>query len=210
MIGRLTGRIADCRPGTVLVDVGGVGYSLQIPLSTYYELAGRANGTVSLHVYTHVREDALALFGFATTSERATFERLLRITGVGPRMALGVLSGIGAEELERAVLDGDRDRLQRIPGIGRKTAERILLELRDRLEREDRESRRPRGSTARAAAEGSEPTRLDAVSALQNLGYARQEAHEAVDRALAEAGVGDEPPALERVLKSALRSLVQG
>jgi Holliday junction DNA helicase RuvA len=192
------------------VDVGGVGYALQIPLSTYYQLTGRSNGTVSLHVYTHVREDALALFGFATTSERATFERLLRITGVGPRIALGVLSGIGAEELERAVLDGDRDRLQRIPGIGRKTAERILLELRDRLEREDREGRRPRGGAAsRAVADGSEQTRVDAVSALQNLGYARHEAGEAVDRALVEAGV-EPPPTLERVLKSALRSLVQG
>ena len=115
----------------------------------------------------------------------------------------------GREIVDRqVVLDGDRDRLQRIPGIGRKTAERILLELRDRLEREDREARRPRGGAARAAAEGSEPIRLDAVSALQNLGYARQEANEAVDRALAEAG--DEPPSLERVLKSALRNLVQG
>jgi len=193
------------------VDVGGVGYTLQIPLSTYYQLANRPNGTVSLHVYTHVREDALALFGFATTSERATFERLLRITGVGPRMALGVLSGIGADELERAVLDGDRDRLQRIPGIGRKTAERILLELRDRLERDTRDTRRA-DDGPRPGAEGAgatEEIRLDAVSALQNLGYARQAAHKAVERALSEAPPGDGLPTLERVLKSALRGLVQ-
>jgi Holliday junction DNA helicase RuvA len=209
MIGRLTGRIVECEPGSVLVDVAGVGYSLQIPLGTYSELVKRANGTVSLHVHTHVREDALQLFGFCTAAERAVFEQLLSISGVGPRMALAVLSGIGVEDLERAVLEGDRERLQRIPGVGRKTADRILLELRDRLER--RAGSRGAGTGGRAA--GSEPSdetdglRLDAVSALQNLGYGRAAAGKAVEAAVA-ASRG-RTLTLEAVLRAALRGLVQ-
>ena len=205
MIGRLTGTIVECKPEHVLLDVGGVGYSLRIPLSTYYTLAGRGeNATASLLVHTHVREDALQLFGFTTSAERGVFERLLAISGVGPRMALAVLSGIEADDLEQAVLDGDRDRLERIPGIGRKTADRILLELRDRLERESRGSRR---SAPPAAAAGSgDGLRGDAVSALENLGYTRDKARKAVDRAVAAI---DGQPSLEAVLKTALRNLVR-
>jgi Holliday junction DNA helicase RuvA len=206
MIGRLTGRIAACEPGTVLIDVGGVGYSLQIPLSTYYHLAGRSDGTVSLHVHTHVREDALVLFGFATGAERAAFERLVQISGVGPRMALAVLSGIGVDELERAVLDGDRDRLQRIPGIGRKTAERILLELRDRLEREARRGPRPTEEPAAGVEDSEGAIRHDALSALENLGYTRDAARKAVDRA---ATALEGQPTLEQLLKAALSGLVR-
>jgi Holliday junction DNA helicase RuvA len=206
MIGRLTGRIAECEPGAVLIDVGGVGYALQIPLSTYYELVHRGNGTVSLHVHTHVREDALVLFGFASVAERTAFERLVQISGVGPKMALAVLSGIGAAELERAVLDGDRDRLQRIPGIGRKTAERILLELGDRLERDARAGRGPRTETPPGPGDAAGASRRDACSALENLGYTREAARKAVDRALA-ALEGE--PTLEQVLKAALSGLVR-
>jgi len=205
MIGRLTGRIAECEPGAVLVDVGGVGYSLQIPLSTYYELAHRSNGTVSLHVHTHVREDALVLFGFATLAERAAFERLVQISGVGPKMALAVLSGIGVAELEGAVLDGDRDRLQKIPGIGRKTAERILLELRDRLEREARGGRPAHGPPV-TDDDATGAARRDAMSALENLGYTRDASRKAVDRALTAL---DSDPTLEQVLKAALSGLVR-
>jgi Holliday junction DNA helicase RuvA len=206
MIGRLTGRIAECEPGAVLIDVGGVGYSLQIPLSTYYDLAGRSDGTVSLHVHTHVREDALVLFGFATGAERAAFERLVQISGVGPRMALAVLSGIGVDELERAVRDGDRDRLQRIPGIGRKTAERILLELGDRLEREARTGRKPEEEPPAGAEDAAGMIRHDALSALENLGYTREAARKAVDRAYAAL---DGQPSLEQLLKAALSGLVR-
>ena len=207
MIGRLTGKIAECQPGAVLVDVGGVGYDLQIPLSTYYQLVSRRNGEVSLHVYTHVREDALVLFGFSTTSERSCFERLVQISGVGPRMALAVLSGIGADELHGAVLEGDRERLQKIPGVGRKTAERILLELRDRMERDERDAPGTAGRVKdRGEVDGDHRVRRDALSALQNLGYPRPAANRAVDRALSEV---EPPPKLEVVLKSALRGLVQ-
>ena len=206
MIGRLTGRIAECEPGAVLVDVGGVGYSLQIPLSTYYELVHRSNGTVSLHVHTHVREDALVLFGFATAAERAAFERLVQISGVGPKMALAVLSGIGVAELERAVLDGDRDRLQKIPGIGRKTAERILLELRDRLEREARGGRPSKHGPPVTDDDATGGTRRDAMSALENLGYTRDASRKAVDRAFTAL---DRDPTLEQVLKAALSGLVR-
>jgi Holliday junction DNA helicase RuvA len=206
MIGRLTGRIAECEPGAVLIDVGGVGYSLQIPLSTYYELAHRSNGAVSLHVHTHVREDALVLFGFATTAERAAFERLVQISGVGPKMALAVLSGIGAGELERAVLDGDRDRLQKIPGIGRKTAERILLELGDRLERDARSGRPSKHGLPVHDPDPAVGARRDAVSALENLGYTRDASRKAVDRAFAAL---DGDPSLEQVLKAALSGLVR-
>jgi Holliday junction DNA helicase RuvA len=206
MIGRLTGKIVECTPGHVLLDVGGVGYSMQIPLSTYYTISGRSSdGGVALHVHTHVREDALLLFGFATTDERKAFERLLAISGVGPRMALAVLSGIGAEDLERAVLDGDRDRLERIPGIGRKTAERILLELRDRVERETRQGAHAPSTPGAGSESGG--IRADAVSALINLGYTRDRARKAVDGAAESQTEG--ALSLETVLKAALRTLVR-
>jgi Holliday junction DNA helicase RuvA len=207
MIGRLTGRILECTPGNVLVDVAGVGYALQIPLSTYYALSGRSDGSASLYVYTHVREDALQLFGFSSSRERETFERLIGISGVGPRMALAVLSGIGAEDLERAVLDGDRERLTRIPGIGRKTADRILLELHDRLSRELRKTgRRSSGVSTPVDPDRETPLRSDAVSALVNLGYARETAGRAVDASIADL---DGEPALEAVLKDALQRLIR-
>ena len=153
MIGRLRGTLVECQPDRVLVDVSGAGYEVGIPLSSYYPLAHASGRDVTLHIHTHVREDALVLFGFVTPGEREVFRRLLTISGVGPKMALAVLSGIEAEALEQAVLDGDRDRLQSIPGVGKKTAERILLELRD------------------------------ALSALVNLGYSRDRARRAVDQA---------------------------
>lgn len=207
MIGRLTGHVAECTPGSVLLDVGGVGYALQIPLSTFYVLRERAGGPVTLHVHTHVREDALLLFGFASPQERRAFERLIAISGVGPRTALAVLSGIGVADLDRAVLDGDRAMLERIPGIGRKTADRMLLELRDRVDRDSR-PRRGRGAeperedrTSRAGG-----VRADAVSALVNLGYP----HDAAGRAVAAAADAAGPEArIETVLKASLRSLVR-
>jgi Holliday junction DNA helicase RuvA len=176
-------------------------------LSTYYDLVRRADANVTLHVHTHVREDALQLYGFATAAERSIFERLLAISGVGPRIALAVLSGIGPEELERAVREGDRDRLERIPGIGRKTAERILLELRDRLGRDGRASSRRSAPTAAADEHGEGPGRLrrDAVSALHNLGYGPEAAGGAVDAALE--ALGPAAP-LQDILRSALRGLM--
>jgi Holliday junction DNA helicase RuvA len=202
VIGQLRGRVDRCSPGQVVLDVAGVGYDVRIPLSTYYSLAGRDGGEVCLHIHTHVREDALLLYGFATLEERAAFELLIGISGVGPRTAMAILSGIGVPELRLAVSAQDRDRLQRIPGVGKKTAERLLLELRDKLGPE---------AASRATAALGESTaggavRADAVSALVNLGYARDGASRAVDGALREHG----PAAtLEVVLRAALGSLVR-
>jgi holliday junction DNA helicase RuvA len=207
MIGRLRGQLVTCAPGDVLVDVGGVGYEVQIPLSTFYALSGRSGGVVELLVHTHVREDVLQLYGFATAKERALFQRLIGISGVGPRIALAVLSGIGADELERAVLTGDRGRLEKVPGIGRKTAERILLELRDRLERDGRPSRR-RGAPPEGGVpgDGRGGPRADAVSALVHLGYSLEAAGRAVDEVLSAPG-GE--PTLEELLKASLKGLVR-
>lgn len=201
MIGRLTGRIVDCEPGSAVLDVGGVGYELRIPLSTYYRLSARPDPAM-LFVYTHVREDTLALFGFSTREERAAFERLISISGVGPRMALAVLSGIGVEDLARAVGEGDRGRLERIPGIGRKTAERILLELKDKKD----VGRADRAGAAPAGAGQERGPRQDAVSALFNLGYPPDSARRSVDEAAAEMGEGAELGAL---LRAALRRLIR-
>jgi len=133
MIARLTGTLVDKGPSRIVVDVGGVGYDVQIPLSTFYPL-GEAGSRVELRVHTHVREDALALYGFATPLEHNLFERLISINGVGPKLALAVLSGIEPAELIRAVRSQDVARLTKIPGVGKKTAERIGLELKDRLQ----------------------------------------------------------------------------
>jgi Holliday junction DNA helicase RuvA len=208
MIGRLQGEVLECTPGEVLLDVAGVGYQLRVPLSTYYAIVSSQDRRAVLLVHTHVREDTLALFGFATPEERTAFERLLAIAGVGPRVALAVLSGIDTAELDRAVLEGDRARLERIPGIGRKTAERILLELRSRVAR-GREARNDSADASRrvgAAGVGGHDLREDALSALVNLGYSNDAAAKAVDAALAEAGDGVE---LQVVLRRALQRLLR-
>src|SRR6188474_2551249 len=132
MIAQLRGTLLEKNPSRLIVDVGGVGYDVQVPLSTFYVL-GEAGVQVSLRIYTHVREEVIALYGFATPLEQQLFERLIGISGIGPKLALAVLSGIEPGELVVAVQRGDVARLTGIPGIGRKTAERIVLELKDRL-----------------------------------------------------------------------------
>src|SRR6185312_4386977 len=133
MIGQLRGRLADKRPNQVLVDVSGVGYVVLVPLSTYATL-GDLHTEVTLLIHTHVREDALALYGFLSAREKHFFELLLGASGVGPSLALKILSGMNVEELVPAIRTGDLVRLTKIPGVGRKTAERIIVELKDRLE----------------------------------------------------------------------------
>lgn len=197
MIARLHGRIAEKHPHRVTVDVHGVGYDLQIPLSTFYSL-GEAGTDAAFRVHTHVREDTLALFGFATALELRVFEQLIGISGIGPRLALAVLSGIEPTELVRAVGRGDVRRLTGIPGIGKKTAERMGLELRDRLPAVIEPGSEPEAGAGSAAARG------DLVSALVNLGYPRSSAERAVDTAL---GAGDD--AFEQVLKRALKEIAR-
>src|SRR5262249_29208534 len=133
MIGQLRGRLADKRPNQVLVDVGGVGYLVAVPLSTYAAL-GELHTEVTLLIHTHVREDAFSLYGFLSSREKHFFELLLGASGVGPGLALKILSGMSVEELVPAIRSGDFARLTRIPGVGRKTAERMVVELKDKLE----------------------------------------------------------------------------
>lgn len=204
MIARLSGLIVASRPDEVVLDVGGVGYALHIPLSTFYKLSG-VTTKVSLHVHTHVREDAIQLFGFWTDEERAAFLKLIAVSGIGPKIALAVLSGIGAADLDSAVRHGDRAVLERIPGIGRKTAERVLLELRDR-----QTPRRGRGAAASAAGAVLDSPSAgpdgDAISALVHLGYSDNAAYDAIVAARRE--LGAEAP-IEGLLRAALKALVR-
>ena len=200
MIAFLRGRLSDKQPNRLIVDVGGVGYDVAVPLSTYYKL-GEVGSEVALRIHTHVREDALALFGFVTVFEQQLFERLIATSGIGPKLALAVLSGIEPADLVRAVQTGDVVRLTSIPGVGKKTAERISLELKDRL---------PvgigiAGDADRDGAEPGADLRSDLLSALLNLGYHRPLAEKAVDAALAR----DPSPTFEASLKQALRELAR-
>jgi Holliday junction DNA helicase RuvA len=194
MIGQLRGRLEDKRPNQVLVDTGGVGYLVQIPLSTFAAL-GDLHTEVTLLVHTHVREDALALYGFLTAREKQFFELLISASGVGPTLALKILSGISVEELSPAIGRGDLARLTQVPGVGRKTAERIVVELRDRMKTLEGEPAQP---ATRAGYE------RDVVSALVNLGYDQRATENAVEEAR-RVGAGS----FEALLRGALKVLSQ-
>jgi Holliday junction DNA helicase RuvA len=181
VIAQLRGRLLRKAPQEAVVDVGGVGYRVAIPLSTFYRI-GEPGAEVTLLTHTHVREDALALFGFLTAVEQALFERLIAVSGVGPKLAVSVLSGIEAPELVAALRSSDLARLTRIPGVGKKTAERLVLELKDKMAGLEAAEAAP-AAAPRAAAE-------DLVSALVHLGYSRPEAERGVERALREHGEG--------------------
>jgi Holliday junction DNA helicase RuvA len=199
MIALLRGTLVEKNPSRLIVDVGGVGYDVLVPLSTFYVL-GEPGANVTLRIHTHVREEALALYGFATTLEQDLFERLISIGGVGPKLALAVLSGIEPAELVRAIRLQDVARLTAIPGIGKKTAERIGLELKDRLP--------PALQPADHAAPGPAPgdqLRADLLSALLNLGYPRPAAERAIDSTVK---AGD--TAFEQALRDVLRALMKG
>jgi Holliday junction DNA helicase RuvA len=173
MIARLSGTVLEKHAMRVVVDVSGVGYDVHVPLSSFAAI-GEPGTRLTLHVHTHVREDALQLFGFASALEQLVFERLIAVSGIGPKLALAVLSGLAPGDLVQAIAGGDIARLTSIPGIGRKTAERIVLELKDKLG-----AVTPSGTAAPPAG-----PREDLVSALVNLGYHRPAAEKAVDRVL--------------------------
>jgi len=200
MIAFLRGCVVEKQPNRVIVDVHGVGYDVHVPLSTYYEV-GEAGADVTLRVYTHVREDALLLFGFLTDLEKQLFERLISISGIGPKLAIAVLSGMAPRDLLTAVQRADVARLTGVPGIGKKTAERIVLELKDRLAH----------LGAPAAADGptveapAERLRADVVSALENLGYHRPQADKAAE-SVTSAAPGR---SFEEALKAALKELMR-
>ncbi len=199
MIARLKGTIVEKSPNRVVVDVAGVGYDVIVPLSTFYGL-GDAGAAVSLRVHTHVREDVIALYGFATPVEQDLFERLIAINGIGPKLALAVLSGIEPAELIRAVRTSDVARLTKVPGVGKKTAERIGLELKDRL------PSLQRGDAAVSpAVAGDDDRRADLVSALVNLGYQRVPAEKAIDTVMNAAPDLPFEEAVRRVLREMIR-----
>jgi len=171
MIAFLRGRVLDKQPNRIILDVQGVGYELHVPLSTYYDI-GDVGADGSLRVYTHVREDALQLYGFAEPSERELFVQLLSVNGIGPKVALAIVSGSPAAELRRAIALEDTARFQAIPGIGKKTAERIVLELKEKLGAGVPEAAAPAASGA--------PTHLVARDALVELGWTVVEAEQAL------------------------------
>jgi Holliday junction DNA helicase RuvA len=198
MIGQLRGRLADRRPNQIIVDVGGVGYLVQVPLSTYAAL-GELHGEVSLLIHTHVREDALVLYGFVSSREKHFFELLLTASGVGPSLALKILSGMSVEELVPAIRGSDLVRLTKIPGVGRKTAERIVVELKDKLDSVAIIA----DSAEKAAPASPAGIEADVISALVNLGYESRVAEKAVDEAKRETGTAS----FEKLLKLALHDL---
>jgi Holliday junction DNA helicase RuvA len=202
VIASLRGSILEKHPNRIVVDVNGVGYEVFVPLSTFYGL-GELGSEIAVRIHTHVREDALLLYGFATLLEQELFERLIGIGGIGPKLALAVLSGIEPPELIRAIERGDVARLTAIPGVGKKTSERIVLELKDRL---------PRAQRVAVAVGGAAPDapvlRDDVVSALVNLGYHRPLAEKAAEAAITMVGSSSDA-GFERVLKQALRELAK-
>jgi Holliday junction DNA helicase RuvA len=195
MIAVLRGQLLEKHPSRLIVDVHGVGYDVQVPVSTFYQ-AGETGAAVTLRIHTHVREDQIALFGFATALEHDLFERLIGVNGIGPKLALSVLSGIESGDFVRAVEQGDVSRLTRIPGVGRKTAERMTLELRDRLPKTD--------AAAPAPAAAPDGPRGDVVSALVNLGYQPAAVDKALDAVSKDAPAG---VSFEDLLRRALRHL---
>ncbi len=203
MIAQLRGRLVSKDPGQVVVDVNGVGYQVFIPLSTYYHLPALQQ-EVFLRVYTHVREDAIHLYGFHTPEERATFELLTGVSGIGPRLASNILSGISVEEFIPAILEGDLARLKAIHGVGKKTAERLILELKDKVLEVPRTTpvivgRRPSSE--------QDQTIEDVVSALLNLGCSRKEASRAAEAAREALGSDAD---FEKLVKQALKNLSEG
>ncbi len=198
MIASLRGRILEKQPNRLVVDVNGVGYDVSVPLSTFYGL-GEPGSEIALRIHTHVREDALALYGFATDLEQELFERLIGVSGIGPKLALAVLSGIETGELISAIERADPGRLTSIPGVGKKTSERIVLELKDRL------PMRQIGASTPTVGAPASALREDVLSALMNLGYHRPLAEKAALAAVKSMPEGG----FEQTLRQALRDLAR-
>lgn len=198
MIAHLSGKLLSKQPNQVIVDVNGVGYEVHVPLSTFYEL-GEIGGPVQLRIYTHVREDTIALFGFKSAKEKLMFEEVTSISGIGPKLGITILSGMPVDELVAAIRQSNLARLTSIPGVGKKTAERLVVELRDKLAKLGAE---PTGEQAPSA--GASQSQEDVVSALVNLGYAKPAAEKAVQTAVS---TSKSEPAFEDLLRTALRQL---
>jgi Holliday junction DNA helicase RuvA len=200
MIALINGLLIHKATSSVIVDANGVGYRIFVPLTTFYTLPD-TNQTVTLHVHTHVRPDAISLFGFGSGSEKDVFELMLSVSGIGPRLAINILSGISAEELIRAISDENLNRLVSIPGVGKKTAERMILELKDKMLKLS-------ASDVVYKDNGDivifDSTKDDALSALINLGYKSHRAREVVDKIVSES---PQSLTLDVLLKKALKIL---
>lgn len=203
MIGFLSGKILEKDANTLIVDVAGVGYEVTIPLSTFYEL-GEVGSDVSLRIFTHVREDALQLFGFRTARERDLFLKLISVQGIGARLGIAVLSGMSADEIVTAIRTDNLARLTSIPGVGRKTAERMVVELRDKIA-ELSVGAAAGSASATGTASGSDTVFDDALSALINLGYQRN----AAEKALQDAAKDGTELSVQKLLRSALQRLAK-
>lgn len=207
MIAHLSGTLLSKQPTVAIIDVGGVGYEVAIPVSTFYEL-GEAGAQVQLRVYTHVSQDAIRLYGFKTTRERELFLQLISVNGVGPGLAIKLLSGMNADEMIASIRTNNLVRLVAIPGVGRKTAERLVVDLRDKiaaLSSPALEEEFAAQAAAAGAPSSPDAMRDDAMSALANLGYQRAAAEKAVKNAIDEGG----DLSVELILRRSLRSLAK-
>jgi Holliday junction DNA helicase RuvA len=200
MIAHLNGIVLTKSTQSLILDNNGIGYEVIVPLSTFYALP-KEDERVNLHIHTHVREDAIILFGFYTSLEKDIFLMLISVSGIGPKLAVNILSGIGPDELLQAMAHGDAPRLQAIPGVGKKTAERIALELKDKALAVTRDSK---ALPTKMVRDKDEEVYDDALSALVNLGYPAKSAKRAVEKAL----IHTKDVTLEGLIKEALRSLV--
>ena len=205
MIAHLSGTLLSKHATSVIVDVGGVGYEVSIPLSTFYDLEDLGT-PVQLRIYTHVREDVIQLFGFKTARERELFLKLISVSGIGPKLGITLLSGMSADEMIASIRTNNLARLTLIPGVGRKTAERLIMELREKVaELSSAQLEEELG----AKPEENEPTedtvRADALSALLNLGYQRSGAEKSIDAALGEGG----DVTVESILRRSLKKLAR-
>jgi Holliday junction DNA helicase RuvA len=197
VIAQLSGRVLRKEPQEAVIDVSGVGYRVTIPLSTFYRL-GTEGDAVTLRVHTYLREDTISLFGFATAAEHDLFQKLITVANVGPKLAVNILSGIETDDLVEALRGADLARLTRIPGVGRKTAERLVLELKDKMPKTP--APREAGAAPEAGAD-----REDVLSALVHLGYSRAEAERAMERATRDGGSGRFEDLLRQVLRTLSR-----
>jgi len=205
MIAHLSGTLLSKQATTVIVDVAGVGYEVTIPLSTFYDLEDPGS-SVQLRIYTHVREDMLQLYGFKTARERELFLKIITVSGIGPKLGITLLSGMSADELIASIRTNNLARLTLIPGIGRKTAERLIMELREKVaELSSPQLEEELGAKTEAPEQTEDTVRSDALSALLNLGYQRSAAEKAIDAALGEGG----DITVESILRRSLKKLAR-
>ena len=206
MIAHLNGRLLSKEPNSVIVDVSGVGYEVSIPLSTFYELENEGSN-VQLRIYTHVKEDALQLYGFKTERERSLFVNFISVSGIGPKIGIALLSGMSADELINSIKSNNLARLTLIPGVGRKTAERLIVDLREKMTAlaATQVEAETGTSTDTPVRSSEDDVRSQALSGLLNLGYQKSAAEKAIDSVLSE----ESDPTVESVLRRGLRKLAR-